>query len=366
MTGTSIWRATRSAVRCRVPVSDVGMLGSGTRCTLPRATREQSAARMRAPSILASSESRWGVNSASRRNPPEHTDSTSGPSPTTISAPLLAWRMRSIPSRRGVPGATIRNASSSASDRRKGTSGSPSRVVAWPRLSGRPRPEGSAGRPVRGSAPRPIGSGSCRSPAQPDQHGEAADGRPPPGGRAGPAWSPTWPRRRAGASRVPRPTTRVLPGRATTSRRCRPSAARPASSSATRSGSTPASRRRAGRSGVLAKPVAAAAPAPRSAVPRSRYVASRNAPAPVEPEAAAAARRARPARRSPRRGPRGDGTPCGPRPPRRRRRSAAPGRSPSRSARGPTSGRPRPPTRRGAPPLPGRARSGPSPPRRHR
>ena len=39
MTGTEIWRATRSAVRCRVPVSFVGMSGSGTRCTLARATR---------------------------------------------------------------------------------------------------------------------------------------------------------------------------------------------------------------------------------------------------------------------------------------------------------------------------------------
>src|SRR5918911_2246319 len=124
ITGTSICRATRSAVRCRVPVSEVGMFGSGTRWTLPRATREQSEARIRAPSILASSDRRWGVNSASRRNPPEHTERTSGPSPTTMRAPLLAWRMRSMPSRSGVPGATIRNASSSASERRTGTSGS--------------------------------------------------------------------------------------------------------------------------------------------------------------------------------------------------------------------------------------------------
>ena len=38
-TGTSIDRATRSAVRCRVPVSDVGTFGLGTRCTLARAMR---------------------------------------------------------------------------------------------------------------------------------------------------------------------------------------------------------------------------------------------------------------------------------------------------------------------------------------
>src|SRR5438270_5111449 len=177
MTGTSIWRATRSAVRCRVPVSEVGMLGSGTRCTLPRATREQSAARMRAPSILASSDSRWGVNSASSRNPPEQTASTSGPSPTTIRAPLLAWRMRSIPSRRGVPGATIRNASSSASDRRNGTSGSPSmRVVAGPRQPGRSDFEGSAATVGWGRA---SGQGVqvCFGSRE---AGEAPEFRPPP------------------------------------------------------------------------------------------------------------------------------------------------------------------------------------------
>src|SRR4028119_80393 len=60
ITGTWIERATRSAVRWRVPVSDVGTLGLGTRWTLARAMRLASGARMMAPSILASSESRWG------------------------------------------------------------------------------------------------------------------------------------------------------------------------------------------------------------------------------------------------------------------------------------------------------------------
>ena len=59
---------------------------------------------MIAPSIFASSDRRCGVNSASSRNPPEQMFSTAGPSPTTISAPILACRMRSIPSRSGVPG----------------------------------------------------------------------------------------------------------------------------------------------------------------------------------------------------------------------------------------------------------------------
>ena len=111
MTGTSMERATRSAVRWRVPVSDVAMVALGTRCTLARAMREASAARMMAPSILASSERRWGLYSASRRNPPVHTERTAGSSPTTISAPCLACRMRSRPSRSTVPGAIIASAS---------------------------------------------------------------------------------------------------------------------------------------------------------------------------------------------------------------------------------------------------------------
>ena len=36
MTGQPVCRATRSAVRCRVPDSSVGSEGSGTRCTAAR------------------------------------------------------------------------------------------------------------------------------------------------------------------------------------------------------------------------------------------------------------------------------------------------------------------------------------------
>ena len=61
MTGTCNDLATRSAVRWRVPVSLVGTVGSGTRCTLARAMRVQSALRMIAPSILASSDMRCGL-----------------------------------------------------------------------------------------------------------------------------------------------------------------------------------------------------------------------------------------------------------------------------------------------------------------
>ena len=115
MTGTLSDRATRSAVRWRVPVSEVGTDESGTRWTLARAMRLPSAARMRAPSILASSERRWGLKAASSRNPPEQMLSTAGPSPTTTRPPMPAWRMRSMPSRSGRPGATwARPARSSA------------------------------------------------------------------------------------------------------------------------------------------------------------------------------------------------------------------------------------------------------------
>ena len=111
MTGTSIERATRSAVRCRVPVSEVATAGLGTRWTFARAMRLASGARMMAPSIFASSESRWGLNSASSRKPPEQIDSTSGRHRRLFSAPMLAWRIRSSPSRNGRPGAIDPSAS---------------------------------------------------------------------------------------------------------------------------------------------------------------------------------------------------------------------------------------------------------------
>ena len=114
-TGTRNDRATRSAVRWRVPVSAVGTVGSGTRWTLALAMRSQSAERMIAPSILASSDKRCGLNGASTRNPPLQIASTSGSSLTTTSAPPLARTMRSIPARSGVPGATLARASRSSS-----------------------------------------------------------------------------------------------------------------------------------------------------------------------------------------------------------------------------------------------------------
>ncbi len=103
-TGTSIDRATRSAVRWRVPVSVVGIEASGIRWTFARAIREASAARMMAPSILASSERRWGLNSASSRNPPEQIESTSRTVPDHHEAAPLGPQdaVQAVP--QGAPG----------------------------------------------------------------------------------------------------------------------------------------------------------------------------------------------------------------------------------------------------------------------
>ena len=77
ITGKPVCRATRSAVRCRVPDSSVGIVGSGIRCTPARTIRVPSlASTITAPSILASSRSRVAENSTSSAKPPVHSDST--------------------------------------------------------------------------------------------------------------------------------------------------------------------------------------------------------------------------------------------------------------------------------------------------
>ncbi len=60
-TGSPDWRDTRSAVRCRVPVSTVSMLASGISWTPARMMRSFSQSKMIAPSIFASSRSAVGV-----------------------------------------------------------------------------------------------------------------------------------------------------------------------------------------------------------------------------------------------------------------------------------------------------------------
>ena len=76
MTGKPVWRAARSAVRCRVPVSSEGIVWSGIRCTAARKMRVRSLSTMIAPSIFASSRSPVAVNGTSRVNPPVEIDST--------------------------------------------------------------------------------------------------------------------------------------------------------------------------------------------------------------------------------------------------------------------------------------------------
>jgi hypothetical protein len=55
MTSASVCFATRSAVRCRVPVSSDGMVGSGMSWTFANASFVRSELTMIAPSIFASS-----------------------------------------------------------------------------------------------------------------------------------------------------------------------------------------------------------------------------------------------------------------------------------------------------------------------
>ena len=105
ITGNPVCRATRSAVRWRVPVSSEGIAGSGIRCTAARVIRVRSRSMMIAPSILASSRRPVAVNGTSSVKPPVQIDSTVRSWPSTISAPVRPRRIRSRPSRSAVPGA---------------------------------------------------------------------------------------------------------------------------------------------------------------------------------------------------------------------------------------------------------------------
>ena len=105
ITGNPVCRATRSAVRWRVPVSSDGMDGSGIRWTAARVIRVMSRSMMMPPSILASSRRPVAVNGTSRVKPPVQIDSTTRSWPSTIRAPVRPRRIRSRPSRRAVPGA---------------------------------------------------------------------------------------------------------------------------------------------------------------------------------------------------------------------------------------------------------------------
>ena len=105
-TGKPVCLETRSAVRWRVPCSSVGMDGSGSNWTAACRILVASASQMTAPSILASSRSRWAEKSTSNANPPVAMVSTMRSVPRTTKPPVLPRRMRSRPSRKVVPGAT--------------------------------------------------------------------------------------------------------------------------------------------------------------------------------------------------------------------------------------------------------------------
>ena len=121
MTGTSSDRATRSAVRWRVPVSEVGRSGSGTRWTLARDDASQVGGQDDRAVHLGQLGEALRAERGVEQEPARADVQTSGPSPTTISAPMPAWRMRLSPSRSGWPGATDAIAWSRASLRRVGT-----------------------------------------------------------------------------------------------------------------------------------------------------------------------------------------------------------------------------------------------------
>ena len=115
----AVWRATRSAVRCRVPVSADAIVGSGISCTFAWTMRLAPASSMIAPSIFASSYRYCGVNGRSIFMPPENMNCSSLVSPSTISAPRWPLITFSIATRSSVPGAMRRSASSSDGSRRR-------------------------------------------------------------------------------------------------------------------------------------------------------------------------------------------------------------------------------------------------------
>ena len=76
ITGYPVWMAVRSADRCRVPDSSVGIDGSGTNWTLARRMWVPSLDSTTAPSILDSSRNRVGAKRTSRAKPPSQMVST--------------------------------------------------------------------------------------------------------------------------------------------------------------------------------------------------------------------------------------------------------------------------------------------------
>ena len=238
MTGKPVCRATRSAVRCRVPVSSEWIEWSGIRCTAARRIRVMSRSRMIAPSILASSRSPVAVNGTSRLKPPVEMVSTVLSLPSTIRAPVRPRRIRSRPSRSAVPGAIDgQRRRAAGAPRRCGrpTTTSPQSCCVearqsrgstrWPGVSSSAEVRSSSGcarrrSPAAPGRSRTSGTSTTRMPV--DLAGarrprrwrrNARPGRRRLGSRAGP------PRPAAAAGRGPDAARR--PGRSRRSRRCR-------------------------------------------------------------------------------------------------------------------------------------------------
>ena len=76
ITGKPVWIAVRSAERCRVPDSSVGIVGSGTNWTLARRIRSPEVESTTAPSIFDSSRSRVAAKLTSSEKPPSQIDWT--------------------------------------------------------------------------------------------------------------------------------------------------------------------------------------------------------------------------------------------------------------------------------------------------
>ena len=109
-TSASVCLDTRSAVRCRVPVSRERIVGSGVSCTFAHISFVEFWDSVIAPSIFASWNRKEGVYSMSSLMPPESSGERPSSSPITISAPVRASTQLSMPSLSAVPGATISSA----------------------------------------------------------------------------------------------------------------------------------------------------------------------------------------------------------------------------------------------------------------
>ena len=108
----SVTMLMRAAVRWRMPVSEVGMLGSGFRWKLARRMVVRPSSMTMAPSILDSSNRRLAVKAMLSGKPSSPEARTRSSSPMQMRAPRWAAKTMSSAPRSAVPGAVRRMASS--------------------------------------------------------------------------------------------------------------------------------------------------------------------------------------------------------------------------------------------------------------